>query len=179
MIVSIGIFLTALTMIFGALVSINNAARKTRSAHVASDNLGAAIDAMSRNMRVGGDFHCGCGGTLTTPQNCPMTDALGNGGDVCVAFEGQQGDSLNPNDQIIYRFSGNSIERSTDSGATYLPLTAPELTITSLKFFVYGAAAGEDQPTVTMVIRGTASTTARTSTTFNMQTSVSAYTPNF
>jgi prepilin-type N-terminal cleavage/methylation domain-containing protein len=178
MIVAIGIFLTALTIVLGALVSINDAARKTRSERGVADNLSAAIDAMSRNIRVGSNFHCGCTGlATTTPQDCPMTDAVGGGGDQCLVFEGQQGDSSTIADQVSYKLSGRSIVRSTDDGATYLPLTAPEFSVANLQFYVYGTGKG-DQPTVTMVIRGSASTTARTATTFDVQTTVSAYTPN-
>ena len=182
MVIAIGIFLTALTIILGALVSINDAARKARSERVVFDNLSAAIDSMSRSMRVGSNFYCGsCVGDLDfplTPKNCPMTDELGNGGNVCVAFEGQQGDANNADDQIVYKLSGRSIERSINSGGAYLPLTAPELNISSLKFYIYGATPAGDQPVVTMLVRGSASTTLRTATKFDIQTTVSTYTPN-
>lgn len=179
MIVAIGIFLTALVIILGALVSINTAARKARSERIVADNLSAAIDSMSRSIRTGGTFHCDCAGTATTtPMDCPMTDNVGGGGASCLVFEGQQGDSNNINDQIAYKLSGGSIRRSTDNGVTYLPLTAPELAISNLQFYVYGSAAATNQPVVTLVIRGSAATTARTATTFNLQTTVSALTPN-
>lgn len=189
MIVAIAVFLVAFLIILGALVSVNDAARKTESARTATDNLSAAIDLMSRNVRVGNNFHCGCGaaGSPSTPgdntfpsgaRDCAMSDSLGGGGDVCLAFEGQQGDSSNPNDQIVYKLSEGSIARSIDSGASYIPLTAPELRISNLRFYVYGTKSGDDQPVVTMVVRGSASTTERTRTTFDLQTTVSAYTPN-
>jgi prepilin-type N-terminal cleavage/methylation domain-containing protein len=184
MIVAIGIFLIALIIILGALVAINNAARKARSARAVTDNLSTAIDSISRSIRVGSNFHCGCGGSgdptsTTTPQNCTMTDTTGSGGNTCLAFEGQLGDPGNNNDQIIYRLYNGSIQRSTNSGASYLPLTAPELSIESFRFYLYGTAPNEDQPVVTMVLRGSVSATARTATSFNMQTTVSAYTPSF
>ncbi|MEK7118540.1 MAG: type II secretion system protein [Patescibacteria group bacterium] len=180
MIVSIGIFLTALIIILGALVSINEAARKARSERIVADNLSAAVDSMSRSIRVGSNFHCDCTGLAsTTPKDCAMTDDTGLGGDACLVFEGQQGDSSNQNDQIAYKLSGGSIERSTDNGATYLPLTAPELSITSLKFYVYGTTPSDDQPVVTMIVRGSAATTQSTKTNFDVQTTVSAYTPSF
>lgn len=178
MIIAIGIFLTAFTIILGALVSVNDAARKTRSERIVADNLSAAIDSMSRSVRVGTRFHCSCGGTFTTPQDCPMTNTAGDGGGACLAFEGQFGDTGNSGDQIVYRLNGGSIERSTNSGATYFPLTAPELHMTNLKFYVYGTAPGVDQPVITMIVRGTASTTVRTATAFDVETTVSAYTPN-
>lgn len=182
MIVAIGVFLVGLLIILGSLVSINDAARKARSMRIVMDNLSAAIDSMSRTVRVGSDFNCGCGGTLTDPQNCPMSDDLGNGGNICLAFEGQHGNPLDPNDQVIYRMTGGRIERciigALCTDADYLPLTAPELSISSFRFFVYGTQTNDDQPVVTMLIRGSASTTRRTATTFNVQTTVAAYTPN-
>ncbi|MDO8520572.1 MAG: hypothetical protein Q7S52_00470 [bacterium] len=181
MIVSIGVFLVGFLIILGALVSINDAARKARAMRIVMDNLSAAIDSMSRTIRVGSDFNCGCGVPITTPQDCPMSDDLGNGGGTCLAFEGQHGTTA-VDDQIVYRLSGGRIERSIDSGGMrglpYLPLTAPELTISSFKFFVHGTPVNEDQPVVTLLIRGSALTTRRSITTFSIQTTVAAYTPN-
>ena len=184
MIVAIGIFLTALMIILGALVSINDAARKARSERIVTDNLSAAIDSMSRSIRTGSNFHCGCGGGgdpgfPTTARDCTMTDTVGSGGDICLALEGQQGNVNNVADQIVYKLSGGRIQRSTDSGASYLFLTAPELSIANRKFYVYGATTPKvDQPAVTMLIRGSASTTQRTATNFDVETTVSALTPN-
>ncbi|OGZ07104.1 MAG: hypothetical protein A3D65_00635 [Candidatus Lloydbacteria bacterium RIFCSPHIGHO2_02_FULL_50_13] len=178
MIVAIGVFLIGLLIILGALVSINDAARKARSMRIVMDNLSAAIDSMSRTIRVGSDFNCGCGVPVTTPQDCPMSDDLGQGGGTCLAFEGQHGNPFESNDQIVYRLSGGRIERSVNSGGEYLPLTAPELTVSNFRFYVYGVSVNDDQPVTTLLIRGSASTTQRTATTFNIQTTVAAYTPN-
>ena len=187
MIVSISIFLIAILIIIGALISLSDASRKARSIRVVTDNLSAALDSMSRNIRMGGYYHCGCGSPTTpgdttfpnSPRDCPMTDNLGGGGDACFAFEGQYGDPTNVNDQIVYRLYGNRIQRSTDSGATFKNLTAPEINISSLRFYVYGTTPAQDQPMVTMLLRGAASTSIRTATDFNVQTTISGRTPNF
>lgn len=187
MIVSMSIFLIAILIIIGALISLTDASRKARSVRVVTDNLSAAMDSMSRSIRMGGYYHCGCGDPTTpgdttfpaSPRSCPMTDTQGGGGDRCLAFEGQQGNSGISTDQIVYRLYNNRIQRSTDGGATFLDLTAPEINISSLLFYVYGTQTNQDQPVVTMVLRGTASTTARTATDFNIQTTISARTPNF
>lgn len=181
MIVAMSIFLLALTIIIGALVSINDAARKARSMRIVTENLSAAIDSMSRTIRVGSKFHCSCDGVATTtPQDCEMTFSgnVDGGGDMCLALEGQLGDPASPDDQISYKLQGKSIVRSTDNGDTYLPLTAPEIGINSLRFYVDGTQPGEDQPVITIVVRGSASTTRRTATSFDVQTTVGAYTPN-
>ena len=179
MIVSTSLFITAMLLIVGAMVSLENASRKARTARIATDNVTAALDSMSRNIRMGTNFHCGCGGVLTTPLNCPMTDTLGGGGDVCLAFESQTGDVLNGADQYVYRISGNRIQRSTDSGTSYLDLTAPEINMSLLRFYVTGTEVNLRQPYVTMVMRGVASSSNKTTTTFDVQTTIGVRTPNF
>ena len=179
MIVSTSLFITAMLLIVGAMISLENASRKARTARIATDNVTAALDSMSRNIRMGSNFNCGCVAPLTTPRNCPMMDALGNGGDVCLALESQTGSALDPNDQYVYRLSGNRIERSTNSGTTYLALTAPEINMTALRFFVTGTEPNLNQPYVTMVVRGTASSSRKTTTNFDVQTTIGVRTPNF
>lgn len=179
MIVSMSIFLIAILIIIGALISLSDAARKARAIRVVTDNLSAAIDSMSRTVRMGGYYHCGCGGSVTTPLDCPMTSTAGDGGDVCFVFEGQYGNPANANDQIVYRLFNHRIQRSADSGVTFKNLTAPEIDITSLRFYVYGSTPNQDQPSVTMVFRGTAPISERATTDFNIQTTISSRTPNF
>ena len=186
-IVSMSIFLIAILVIIGALISLTDASRKARAIRVVTDNLSAALDSMSRNTRMGGYYHCGCGNPTTpgdttfpdTPRDCAMADTLGGGGDACFAFEGQFGDPNDPNDQIVYRLFDNRIQRSVNSGTTFKNLTAPEIHIDTLRFYVHGTQLSQDQPMVTMVLRGVASTSARTATDFNIQTTISSRTPNF
>ncbi len=190
MIVATSVFMIAMVIIVGSLVSLNEESRKARTVRIVTDNLSAAVDSMSRNMRMGSAYHCGCGtsGTPSTPgdttfpdgpRSCIMTDSLGNGGDVCMAFESESGGTGTSSDQVVYRLSNNRIERSTDGGTSYLPLTAPEIKITDLRFYVYGVTLSDDQPVVTMTVRGTAALSAKTATDFNIQTTVEARTPNF
>ena len=153
MIVSMSIFIIAILISVGALISLENASRKARTVRVVTDNMSAALDSMSRNLRMGTYYHCGCVAPFTTTQNCPMTDDVGGGGDVCMAFESQWGDPAVAADQYIYRLQSNRIERSTDGGATYLALTAPELEVSNLRFYVSGTETDVNQPYVTMVIR--------------------------
>lgn len=187
MIVAMGVFTLSMLIIVGSLVSLNNASRKARTERIATDNLSAAIDSMARSMRMGTSFHCGCGGAgdptfPTGTLDCPM-DAFGGGGAQCIAFEGQSGTS-NPNDQIVFRFFNGHLQRSTQGGAllpvnTYLDMTAPEIVVTNLKFYLRGSAASVDQPVITMNIRGKSGVQAKTTTDFNLQTTISPRTPNF
>jgi len=185
MLVSVAIFSVAMVIVVGSLVSLNDAARKARTIRIATDNLSAAVDSMSRTIRMGIDYHCeltnGAAptGPLRAPQNCPMTDRDGGGGGDLIAVEGQQGSRSTAADQIVYRLLDNRIKRSTDGGATYLDLTAPEINIDHLRFYVHGTQNNEDQPMVTIVIQGTASSSQKTVTTLNIQTTIGSRTPNF
>jgi hypothetical protein len=147
------------------------------------DNLSAAIDSMSRSMRMGTSFHCGCEVTaaayaLTKDCAVPM-DTSGNGGERCIAFEGQGGNPLSIADQIVFQLSGGHLQRSTNGGTTYIDMTAPEIAITNLKFFLRGSTSAVDQPVISMLIRGKSGVKASSMTDFNLQTTIAPRTPNF
>lgn len=182
MIVSTSIFITVMLVIIGALISLTDASRKARATRIVLDNLSAATDSMSRNIRMGSYFHCGCEANrfnYVTPQSCATMDAQGNGGATCIAFEPASGNPSNANDQVVYQLTAGRIERSTDGGQTFVGLTAPEIVMGDLRFFVYGTTVQVDQPSITMLLRGTATLSTKTSTAFNMQTTIAARTPNF
>ena len=183
MIVSTTVFVFVMLMIIGSLISLTDASRKARSVRIVLDNLSAAIDSMSRNIRMGSYYHCGCGGALTSPQSCSMSDSDGNGGDTCLAFEMANGNPHDATDQMVYRLTTTGgrgrIERSLNGGTDWVSLTSPEINVTDMKFFQYGVTPDTDQPVVTMLLRGTAALTPKTSTEFNIQTTIAARTPNF
>ncbi len=183
LIVASGMFLAATLIIVGAVLSLEAASRKARATRIAFDNVGAAMDSLSRSIRMGSRFHCGTftAASIQNPADCEMSRSgvVINGGENIFAFERQGGDTSNANDQYVYRLNAERIERSTNSGLSYVALTAPEIRITTLRFWVGGTAIGNEQPYVTMLVRGVASTSAKTFTSFNIQTTVSQRTPNF
>jgi len=83
--------------------------------------------------------------------------------------------------KMVYRLSpsGTSIEKSRDGGSIFVPVTAPEIVINDIKFFVLGAlpSSGEfgnpQQPKVLIKIRGTAGTKEGSRTDFTIQTLIS------
>ena len=182
MIVATGIFTIVMLIVVGSLISLNNESRKSRSIRLVTDNISSAIDSMSRNIRMGAYFHCGCAGSVgypDAPLDCPLTDALGGGGDQCFAFESQFGDQKIASDQYVYRLFNRRIQRSKDGGTNFIDLTAPEITINELRFFTYGSTPDTHQPVVTVLIRGTASVTPKVATDFNIQTTLGSRTPNY
>jgi hypothetical protein len=133
------------------------------------DNLGFAIENMSKSIRTGRTYHCGSG-NVATPQDCS------NGSNI-FAFEASDGNDSTSNDQVVFRLNGNQIERSINGGSNYLGITSPEISIDSgdgLQFYVVGAGSGDNrQPKVILVLRGQAGVKAKEISRFEIQTTIS------
>ncbi|MBI5005116.1 MAG: prepilin-type N-terminal cleavage/methylation domain-containing protein [Candidatus Lloydbacteria bacterium] len=167
--VSISIFTVVVLITIGALVSINEANRKIQSMRALMDNLNFALENMSRTLRTGSTYHCGNTGTITSPQDCPTI------GSDYIAIEGPGGSGANPNDQIVFSLSNGQIQKSTNSGSTFLGMTSPDITITTLQFYVSGAAALDaKQPKILLLVGGTARAGSKGLVSeFHLQTTIS------
>jgi len=159
MMTAVSVFLVVMTISMGAILSIFDANRKSESSKTVMDNLNFAVEAMSREIRFGKNYHCGTGGNITLPQNCLSGDSF-------ISFLSSDGI------QIVYKLTGSSIEKSVDGGNTYIAVTAPEININSLAFFVVGANPPPDtlQPKVLIKISGNAGTKINTMSGFTLQT---------
>jgi prepilin-type N-terminal cleavage/methylation domain-containing protein len=171
--VAVGIFGMVMMVGVAALLSLVNASRKAQAIKSVMNNLNFALDNMTRNIAVGTTYHCQTNSVpdlnLTSTQDCL------NGG-VLLAFEPRNGDINNSADQVIYRILGSKIERSTDGGTNFIAITASEVNIQDLKFYVRGTTIGladGSQPKVLITIKGIAGSTAKTETPFNLEAMVS------
>ncbi|MDB5266943.1 MAG: seg [Parcubacteria group bacterium] len=170
MMTSVGLFLVVMTISMGAILGVFDANRKSESLKTVMDNLNFSVESMSREMRFGTNYHCETSASalppFTAPQNCA-------GGGALVSFLASNGE------QIVYRIQGTKIEKSTDGGGTYIAVTAQEITITSLEFYVTGAVKADSwQPKGLIKIRGraeagVAGAKLNTRTDFTLQTLVS------
>ncbi len=153
MIVAIFVFSVVMVIATGALASIIGANRKAQAVKSVMNNIAFSVDSMTRALRVGTDYHCSGG-------------ACSRNGSDSLTFTDVDGR------EIEYRFNENDgqIERSID-GAGFLPLTAPEVVIERLTFYVDGVDAN-GQPRVLIVVSGHAGA-GRAETTFDIQTLVS------
>lgn len=163
--VSVSIFLIIMTVSMGALLSVFAANRKFEALKTVMDNLNLSVESMSREMRFGKNYHCIPETTdeipLTSPENCPT----GSDG---VSFLAEDGTT-----QIVYEINGTEIDKSTDGGTTFVPVTAPEVSISSLTYYVTGATPSDaSQPKVLIKIQGY-SGTSTAATAFTLQTLVS------
>jgi prepilin-type N-terminal cleavage/methylation domain-containing protein len=174
MMVAVSIFAIVMLVGTGALLSLVEANSRAQAINSVINNLNAAVEDMSRTIRVGSVYHCE---TSSTPP--PATTLAGakdcaSGGGLLLAFESSTGDPNDVNDQIVYRLNGTQLERSLQSGAngTFVAMTAPEVSIDEMSFYVIGAARADGiQPRVLMHIKGSAKVPGGT-TTFNVQASV-------
>lgn len=194
-IVATAIFTSVVTIAMGALTSLNKASREARAMRVIMDNANSAMDSMARTIRMGIRFDAGCDGTLDS--NSKIGADLVNSGTNCLAFYGPANDSGSSNiltQRIWYRLNAasSSIERnvvnvdagtratapeSATSSSAWEKMTAPEVEVTRLKFYVNGAVLDDDQPAVTILMQGIAHV-SRTARNFTVQTTITPRTPN-
>ncbi len=168
MMTAVAIFALIMTISMGSILGIFDANRKSQSLKTIIDNLNFTLDTMSREIRFGKNYHCENVGTLTSPRSCPLGDSF-------VSFLSSE------NKQVVYRLTGNRIEKSINGGASYIEVTAPEATITGLKMIVLGAEAypGDTaQPRVFMQVSGYAGSKLSSRTTFSIQTIVTQRYPD-
>jgi prepilin-type N-terminal cleavage/methylation domain-containing protein len=171
-IVSVGIFATVMTIALGALLAMSESNRRVETLKSVINNLNFALDSMSRSIRTGSNYHCTTSGSpdaLTLPHDCAASP------DTYFTFKVADGN------QVTYCLNGTTINRqvtigtpSTDcSSANFLSITAPEVVITTLKFYTTGAQRSDTlQPKVTILISGYTQVSTTQRSTFNLQTSV-------
>ncbi len=202
LIVAVFIFSIVMTISVGSLVVALDANKKAQSLKSVLNNLNVVLDTMTKALAVGTLYQCGeLSSTPPTPTDCPISPGGIGGGDSQINFlfnEDLGGDDLS-NDVITYKFNDNGagngfIERSLslNGGADTIlpvPMTAPEVDITDMKFYVTGSTPvnvnGEpsgnyEQPKVLIVIKGNALAGPRNAPTeFTVQTLVSQRVPDF
>lgn len=167
--VSVAIFAVVMVIALGALLSVSVSDRKAESLKAVINNLNFAMDSMARAIRTGYNYNC----NSSTGGNCTL-------GGSSLYFTPANGGS-----QEAYRLDTSGctngvgcIERSTDGGATWSAITAPEVIIANPSnrlFYLIGAPEGSNdnvQPKVDIVISGYVQISASQQSAFHLQTSV-------
>ncbi len=151
MIVAVALFAIVMLIAVGALLSVVEANRKAVAMQSVINNLNVAIDGMVRSIRQGTTYRCEGSEIVKTPSNCP------NGGD-WIVFTTHNGT------ERTYRFeAGDKRITVRENGGQEFPLTAPEVAIESVNFYVVGAVRTDEvQPKVMIVIKGTAGVKGKT-----------------
>jgi type II secretory pathway pseudopilin PulG len=172
-IVALGIFVSAVTLAVGSLLSLYNANNRSQSLSSVINSLSFSIENMTRTIRFATNYHCGDTNPSSghsTPRDCsdgnPSEDAF-------LAVTDSN------NDLIRYRFRNARIERSenSNSNSAYVPITSSEVTITNMKFYVLNttpaSGGNSEQPYVVMVIKGYAGRRPSEESGFSIETVVS------
>lgn len=173
--VSVALFAIVMLIGVGALLSLVETNRRAQAINSVMNNLNAALEGMSRSIRVGTTYYCRTSSVAPAPSELAQPQDCAGGGGLLLAFEPSIGDSGDDNDQTVYRLNGTQLERSLDSGGTWVALTAPEVIIDSLEIFVVGSSSLSSgdaiQPRVVMKIEGSAPVPGG-ETTFSIQAGV-------
>lgn len=172
MIVATALFSIVMLVSVSTLLALVNANRKAQAVQSVMNNLNIALDGMVRAAREGAAYNgaVGCTGGLSG-NDC-------SGGSTTLSFA-PRGNPLVSRWVYMYDASTKSIKKSyignTDpSAASAVAITAPEVTIDYMRFYVVGTATTATgnlaQPKVVIVVKGSAgvaNTDART--TFHIQ----------
>ena len=172
--IAVALFTVIVTIGIGAVLNSNNSYKKSQTVRSVLDNLSFIMEDMSRNIRLGSDYHCGNISNIETPQDCASPS-------LTFALEGQNGVSRNTADQFVYGITTDDgvnykIIKSIDSVVTSKTLTPSEVSIdpAASGFTVIGSAPFPDttQPRVIIRLSGTVTYKDLVSK-FNIETTVS------
>lgn len=160
MIVSVGLFAIVMIVSITALLALVDANRKARTLQSVVNNLNVALDGMVRSLRMGHTYRCGSTDPVTNgPSSCPDGDTLLS----FITYDGSV---------VVYQWDSvaQRLQVSRDGGP-FANLTAPEVEIIEMRFYVVGTTPGDEfQPKVVIVLKGVANaSTAKTQTTFSIQ----------
>lgn len=161
-IVSVAIFSIVMLVATGSIATIIDANKKAHSLKSVMTNLNFALESMMREIRMGSDYNCGgtyCTNFSFTPNHT-----------IC---------GVPTNANITYSFDAinHKITRSMSSdgcpGNSPVDMTAPEVSIESVRFYPLGIGTSNDiQPRIMIVINGTIGL-GNSKSSFNIQTTVS------
>ena len=179
MIVAVGLFAIVMLICISALLSLVDANRKAQALQSVMNNLNVALDGLVRNVREGTAYQCAAtspGSAPVYPSAYPATADCSNSGGEELSFEPYH-QSAGAVSLWVYWFQKDAngvgrLYRSEDGvPADGVPITAPEVSIDDVKFYVIGASSADNvQPKVLVIIRGSAGATKATvRTTFHIQ----------
>lgn len=165
MLVSLALFSVVSTMAVGALLALVTVNRKEQSIKTSVNNLNAVMESMTREIRMGKDYYC----HNTPPVSGSVKD--------CVSGAGLLGITTSKDDFFEYKLDGGQILRRVNRillTDPFIPMTAPDVTVDTLRFYVSGTTRGllDPQPIVTIVTSGQVGVQEGTKSDFNVQATV-------
>ncbi len=172
MLVAVSVFSMVMLIATGSVFAIVESNKKAHAIKSVMTNLNFALESMSRDIRVGMTYRCSNdpGDDLAAPADCSSDPGT------VFSYRANRdldGDGLvNSADRIQYWMSGGRIMKQSGPDAP-LAVTATEITVESLEFYVIGAPLDDDrQPKVVMTVQGYAGV-GQTRSDFNIKTTIS------
>lgn len=163
--VSLSIFSIIMVISMGAVLSIVEANRKSRSLTLSMNNLNLVVETMARNIKFGTNWVLS---SCTGGVNCTE-----------VTFDDRFTLPAQALQKVSYRLSlsGTSMERRITLGpnatADYETITAPEITIQNFSLTPRGVGNDNKQPLLILTVRGVVGTKVSNQTSFDLQSAVS------
>lgn len=168
LLVSVALFTVVMTVSVGTLLALINANQKAQNLKSVINNLNFSLDGMTRTIRTGKAYNCMSGASI--PGTLPLTTGDCTNGATGLVLTDDH------NNRLAYYYDSSTkriYRRDVNSGSTWIALTAPEVMINDMLFYVAGTTVGDTaQPTVTVSIRGQAGPKASTDSLFNIETTV-------
>ena len=194
MLVVVGLFSSIATLSLGALFNAQTINGNLQKTQAILDNINLSIQTMTRDIRFGSDFYA----TSTIPQshddvqtmrrNCAYGDIAVPAG--CSVLVFRTTDDTGGLDRTVFYVENGILYKKqipASGDPVILQMTSNEVEVTSLIFYVQGAQTSDGsndesgitddiQPLITVLISGItkSSRAAVPSTSFNIQTSISA-----
>jgi prepilin-type N-terminal cleavage/methylation domain-containing protein len=175
--VSLTLFVIVVLAAVSSLYAVNNASRKVNAMRSVLDNLNFAMESMSRTIRTGSKIVCGGVQNSTGSSNCAFNDPYRSASDTIMLDS-----TLGLTETVEYSLERNGqgmgqiVKRVNENGSWSKPvaITAPEIDVQKLSFFVDGADGGDTmQPNVTIMVQGVANAGTDNIAPFAVQTFVS------
>lgn len=179
MLVSTAIFTVVMVIALGALLAMSESDRKAQTLKAVINNLNFSLDSISRTVRTGTGYNCGSGGgdCPNPPGGTYFSFTASDGTAVAYRLENSVTDS-GAGTVCGQSVAIGCIARSV-SGGTWTAVTAPEVVISNLSFYLTGSLVGSTanggdsmQPKLTILMSGYVQVTATQQTAFNLETSV-------
>ena len=188
MIVSIAIFIVVAIVAIGALMRVIDANKKSQSLKTSINNLNFALESMSREMRVGSNYHCVSGSVnQQVGQGSTGLPDLGSSCDEdrdwTIYFYSSKKDTTpgSPCSSLIYayRFKNDTIEKAEEKVCTetlndnsFFPIISSDIKFTNARVEV--SVNTNTHSTARFFLKGyTGANKERTKTNFSLQTTVS------
>jgi prepilin-type N-terminal cleavage/methylation domain-containing protein len=174
MLVSVALFSVVMLIAGATLLSLVYANRKAQALQSVMNNLNITLDDMVRNVRMGSNYRCGSQSEPIPPANGDCTS-----GGTSLYFTPFGEDPSNRSDDIGYFVGGvcpagrMCVTEEENGVVETVPISAPEVQITNMEFYVIGTEPAVDggtvQPKVLFTLTGQAGLQANTKTIFQIQ----------